>query len=114
MPLSVIVFLGAIVLAGIVVNNAIILIDQINQLRAAGQDKLRAIVDGSTRRLRPVLMTTMTTVLGLLPLTGWMGSGEGVELRAPMAVVVVTGLSVATLLTLVVIPVVYSLTDRKA
>jgi HAE1 family hydrophobic/amphiphilic exporter-1 len=113
-PLSVIVFLGAIVLAGIVVNNAIILIDQINQLRQDGTEKFEAIVEGASIRLRPVLMTTMTTVLGLLPLTGWLWGGEGLELRAPMAIVVITGLTVSTLLTLIVIPVVYSLADRKA
>ena len=112
-PLSVIVFLGAIVLAGIVVNNAIILIDQINQLRQDGIAKLEAIVEGAKLRLRPVLMTTVTTVLGLLPLTGWLWGGEGLELRAPMAIVVITGLTVSTLLTLIVIPVVYSLSDRK-
>lgn len=113
-PLSVVVFLGGIVLAGIVVNNAIILIDQINHLRSSGRDKLSAIVEGCKIRLRPVLMTTSTTVLGLLPLTGWLGGGEGLELRAPMAIVVVAGLSVSTLLTLIVIPVVYSLVDRKS
>jgi HAE1 family hydrophobic/amphiphilic exporter-1 len=113
MPLSVVVFLGAIVLAGIVVNNAIILIDQINRLRAHGANKMTAIVEGAQIRLRPVLMTTVTTVLGLLPLTGWLFAGEGLELRAPMDITVITGLSVATLLTLVVIPVVYSLSDRR-
>ncbi|MEZ5963484.1 MAG: efflux RND transporter permease subunit [Planctomycetota bacterium] len=120
-PVSVIVMLGGIVLAGVVVNNAIILIDQINQLRAAGMAKFEAIVEGAHSRLRPVLMTTLTTVVGLLPLTGWLagvpflgGSGEGLELRAPMAITIVTGLSTATLLTLLVIPVVYSLSDRKA
>jgi HAE1 family hydrophobic/amphiphilic exporter-1 len=121
MPLSVIVFLGAIVLAGIVVNNAIILIDQINRLRTGGMAKMDAIIRGAHTRLRPVLMTTMTTVLGLLPLTGWLaglpilgGSGDGIELRAPMAVTVIAGLLSSTLLTLVVVPVVYSLSDRKA
>ncbi len=113
-PLSVVVLLGGIVLAGIVVNNAIILIDQINRLRTEGRDKMYSIVEGAKIRLRPVLMTTMTTVLGLLPLTGWLGGGEGLELRAPMAIVVITGLTVSTLLTLLVIPVVYSLSDRKA
>ena len=113
-PISVVVFLGGIVLAGIVVNNAIILIDQINRLRQSGAKKLAAIVEGSQIRLRPVLMTTMTTVLGLLPLTGWLSAGEGLELRAPMAIVVITGLSVSTLLTLVIVPVVYSLVDRRA
>jgi len=112
-PLSVVVFLGGIVLAGIVVNNAIILIDQINHLRHDGRDKLTAIVEGAKIRLRPVLMTTATTVLGLLPLTGWISGGEGLELRAPMAIVVISGLTVSTLLTLIVIPVVYSIVDRK-
>ena len=120
-PLSVIVFLGAIVLAGIVVNNAIILIDQINRLRAQGAAKHDAILRGAQIRLRPVLMTTLTTVLGLLPLTGWLGSlpllggtGEGLELRAPMAITVIAGLITSTMLTLVVVPVVYSLSDRKS
>ena len=112
-PLSVVVFLGGIVLAGIVVNNAIILIDQINHLRSAGKAKLAAIIEGAQIRLRPVLMTTATTVLGLLPLTGWIGGGEGLELRAPMAIVVISGLTVSTLLTLLIIPVVYSIVDRK-
>ena len=121
MPVSVIVMLGGIVLAGIVVNNAIIMIDQINKLRAEGYLKAEAIIEGARSRLRPVMMTTLTTVLGLLPLTGWLagipllGSGsEGIELRAPMAVTVVTGLSTSTLLTLLVIPCVYSFTDRRA
>ncbi|MFO1051446.1 MAG: efflux RND transporter permease subunit [Planctomycetota bacterium] len=120
-PVSVIVMLGGIVLAGIVVNNAIIMIDQINQLRVEGHEKVAAIVEGARSRLRPVLMTTLTTVLGLLPLTGWLtgipllGSGtEGLELRAPMAITVVSGLSTSTLLTLFVIPCVYSFTDRRA
>ena len=120
-PLSVVVFLGAIVLAGIVVNNAIILLDQINRQRAAGIAKAEAIVRGAQTRLRPVLMTTLTTVLGLLPLTGWLGaipllggSSEGIELRAPMAITVITGLITSTLLTLVVVPVIYSMSDRRA
>jgi HAE1 family hydrophobic/amphiphilic exporter-1 len=118
-PLSVIALLGGIVLAGIVVNNAIILIDQINRLRREGLDRVRAVVEGAHSRLRPVMMTTLTTVLGLLPLTGWLqglpllgGSGEGLELRAPLAIVVIAGLVSSTALTLVVIPVVYALTDR--
>ncbi|HLU38643.1 MAG TPA: efflux RND transporter permease subunit, partial [Planctomycetota bacterium] len=120
-PVSVIVFLGAIVLAGVVVNNAIVLIDQINRLRAAGIAKRDAIVQGAHSRLRPVLMTTMTTVFGLLPLTGWLtgvpllgGSSEGLELRAPMAITIISGLSSSTLLTLLVVPVVYSFADRRA
>ncbi len=110
-PLSVVVFIGGIILAGIVVNNAIVLIDAINRRRRVDGERLvDAVVDACHSRLRPILMTTMTTVLGLLPLTGWlpMTSGEGMELRSPMAVTVVAGLSVATLLTLVVIPVLYT------
>ena len=109
-PLSVIVFLGAIILAGIVVNNAIVLIDAINQRRRdRGQALLPATAEACGVRLRPVMMTTLTTVLGLLPMTGWLPgiSGEGNELRAPMAVTVIAGLTASTLLTLVVIPVIY-------
>jgi HAE1 family hydrophobic/amphiphilic exporter-1 len=107
---SVVVFIGLIMLAGIVVNNAIVLVDLINQLRAQGRARTEAIVEAGAARLRPILMTTMTTILGLLPMA--LGFGEGAEVRAPMAVTVIGGLLVSTLLTLVVIPVVYSLLDR--
>jgi HAE1 family hydrophobic/amphiphilic exporter-1 len=110
--ISVVVFLGSILLAGIVVNNAIVLIDLINKLRAQGMAKLQAIMEGGRLRLRPIMMTTITTALGLLPLA--LGFGEGAEIRAPMAITVIGGLVVSTLLTLVVIPVVYSVLDRKA
>lgn len=109
--LSVIVFIGLIMLAGIVVNNAIVLIDLINQLREAGAEKREAIVQAGHSRLRPIVMTTLTTTLGLLPLA--LGVGEGVEMRAPMAITVIGGLSVSTLLTLVVVPVMYDLLDRR-
>jgi multidrug efflux pump subunit AcrB len=122
LPLSVIVIIGAIVLAGIVVNNAIVLIDRINYNRARGMELNRAILEGGTVRLRPIIITTLTTVLGLLPLTGWpwitwvtnnlLGLnilGEGQEVRAPMAITVVVGLTAATVLTLVVVPVIYRL-----
>ena len=109
--ISVVVFIGLIMLAGIVVNNAIVLIDYINQLRRRGVAKLEAIKEAGKVRLRPIMMTTLTTALGLLPLA--MGLGEGAEVRAPMAVTVIGGLLVSTVLTLVVIPVVYSLFDRK-
>jgi HAE1 family hydrophobic/amphiphilic exporter-1 len=109
--LSVIVFIGLIMLAGIVVNNAIVLIDRINQLRAEGKAMAEAIVESGQSRLRPVLMTTLTTVLGLLPMA--LGTGEGSEIRAPMAITVIAGLSIATLLTLVFIPVLYSLQRDK-
>lgn len=107
---SVIVFIGLIMLAGIVVNNAIVLIDRINQLRAEGVALNDAIVQAGATRLRPVLMTTLTTVLGLLPMV--LGSSDGAEIRSPMAITVIWGLSLSTLLTLVFIPVLYRLTAR--
>ena len=109
--INVIAFIGVIMLAGIVVNNAIVLVDLINQLRAAGMEKVTAIREAGRARLRPILMTTMTTVLGLLPMA--VGFGEGSEVRTPMAITVIGGLLASTLLTLIVIPVVYSLLDRK-
>ena len=109
--ISVVVLIGLILLAGIVVNNAIVLIDLINQLREKGSSKLEAILEGGKSRLRPILMTTITTALGLLPLA--LGIGEGAEVRAPMAITVIGGLTISTLLTLIVIPVMYSIMDRK-
>ena len=109
--ISVVVFIGLILLAGIVVNNAIVLVDLINQLRAEGTAKLDAIVEGGRLRLRPILMTTLTTTLGLLPLA--IGFGEGAEIRAPMAITVIGGLIVSTGLTLVVIPVMYAVLDWR-
>jgi HAE1 family hydrophobic/amphiphilic exporter-1 len=109
--ISVIVLLGVIILAGIVVNNAIILVDYTNQLREQGMSKRDALVEAGRVRLRPIMMTTLTTVLGLLPMSfGW---GEGAEVRAPMAISVMGGLTFSTLLTLVLIPVMYELLDRK-
>jgi HAE1 family hydrophobic/amphiphilic exporter-1 len=102
---SVMVFLGVIILAGIVVNNAIVLIDYTRQLRQEGMSAREALLVAGPVRLRPILMTTLTTVLGLIPMAiGW---GEGAEIRAPMAITVIGGLTVSTLLTLVFIPVVY-------
>ncbi len=109
--ISVVVFIGLILLAGIVVNNAIVLIDLINQLRAKGMEKIAAIIEGGRSRLRPILMTMLTTTLGLLPLA--IGIGEGAEIRSPMAITVIGGLTVSTLLTLIVIPVVYAILDRR-
>jgi HAE1 family hydrophobic/amphiphilic exporter-1 len=108
---NVVAFIGVIMLAGIVVNNAIVLVDLINQLQAQGVDKTSAIMEAGRARLRPILMTTLTTALGLLPMA--IGFGEGSEVRTPMAITVIGGLLVSTLLTLLVIPVVYSLLDRK-
>jgi HAE1 family hydrophobic/amphiphilic exporter-1 len=107
---NIVVMIGIVMLGGIVVNNAIVLIDTVNQLRQEGWGRREALVQAGERRLRPILMTTSTTVLGLLPMA--VGLGEGAELRAPLAITVIGGLSVATLLTLVVIPVVYLLVDR--
>jgi HAE1 family hydrophobic/amphiphilic exporter-1 len=109
--ISVVVFIGLILLAGIVVNNAIVLIDLINKTRQKGVEKYKAIMEGGKSRLRPILMTTLTTTLGLIPLA--IGFGDGAELRAPMGITVIGGLLVSTLLTLVVIPVMYSLLDFK-
>jgi hydrophobic/amphiphilic exporter-1 (mainly G- bacteria), HAE1 family len=108
---NVMVFLGLIILAGIVVNNAIVLIDYANQLRQQGLSKREALLKAGEVRLRPILMTTLTTVLGLIPMAlGW---GEGAEVRAPMAITVMGGLSFCTLLTLFLIPVIYEMIDRK-
>jgi HAE1 family hydrophobic/amphiphilic exporter-1 len=108
---NVVAFIGVIMLAGIVVNNAIVLVDLINQLRAQGKERFAAIMEAGEARLRPILMTSLTTALGLLPMA--LGLGEGAEVRTPMAITVIGGLVVSTLLTLVVIPVVYSVMDRQ-
>lgn len=105
-PLGITVYIGMITLVGIVVNNAIILIDYINTLRKRGIEKLEAIKQAGSVRLRPILITTATTVLGLLPMA--LGMGEGTEIRTPMAVSVIAGLLSATFLTLVLIPIVYN------
>lgn len=105
MNVSVVVFLGLIMLAGIVVNNAIVLVDYTNTLRSRGMDLREAVIEACRVRLRPILMTTATTVLGLFPLA--LGLGEGAEIRAPMAVTVIGGLLSSTLLTLVTIPTLY-------
>ena len=105
--LSVVVFLGMIMLAGIVVNNAIVLVDYANTLRGRGIPLKEAIIKAGCVRLRPILMTTATTVLGLLPMA--IGLGDGAEIRTPMAVAVISGLLTSTLLTLLVIPTIYYL-----
>jgi HAE1 family hydrophobic/amphiphilic exporter-1 len=102
---SVVVLIGAIVLCGVVVNNAIVLVDTINQKRGEGIDRFDAVKEAALLRLRPILITTLTTVLGLLPLA--LGFGEGGEIQRPLALTIISGLSSATLLTLGVIPVVY-------
>ena len=98
-------------LAGIVVNQSIVLIDAVNQARERGLDKTEAIVEAGRARLRPILITKLTTILGLVPMA--LGIGEGAELRAPMAITVIGGVTLTTFLTLLVIPVVYAVMDRK-
>lgn len=111
-PVSVVVFIGLILLVGLVTKNAIILIDKVNQLREAGVAKREALVEGARSRLRPIIMTTLCTLFGFLPLA--VAMGEGAEVRSPMAITVIGGLLVSTLLTLLVIPVVYDCLDRRA
>jgi len=102
--------IGCILLGGIVVNNAILLVDQAGQLRRDGLLTREALLEAGRRRLRPILMTTLTTLLALLPLA--LGIGEGADAQAPLARVVIGGLASSTLITLVLVPVVYSLFHR--
>jgi hydrophobic/amphiphilic exporter-1 (mainly G- bacteria), HAE1 family len=103
-------FIGLIVLVGIVVNNAIILVDYINRLRRRGLDRVEAILRAGPVRLRPILMTAGATVLGVVPAS--LGLGEGAEIQAPLATVILFGLTFSTLITLVLIPVVYVSLDK--
>jgi HAE1 family hydrophobic/amphiphilic exporter-1 len=108
---NVVAYIGVIMLAGIVVNQSIVLIDAVNQARERGFAKHEAIVEAGRLRLRPILITKLTTILGLLPMA--LGLGEGAEVRAPMAITVIGGVLLTTFLTLLVIPVVYAVLDRK-
>jgi HAE1 family hydrophobic/amphiphilic exporter-1 len=108
---NVVAYIGLIMLAGIVVNQSIVLIDAVNQGRERGLPKREAIIEAGKLRLRPILITKLTTILGLLPMA--LGLGEGAEVRAPMAITVIGGVLLTTFLTLLVIPVVYSVLDRK-
>lgn len=109
--LSVVSMIGIIVLMGIIVNNAIVLIDYINQMRMDGMDRHKAIVEAGAVRMRPVLMTAVTTILGLLPLA--IGIGQGAEMMQPVAIVCIGGLLYATIMTLFIIPIMYDLLARK-
>lgn len=110
-PLSVVVFMGMIVLAGIAVNNAIVLIDTVNQMRRGGQSVREALLNAGSVRFRPILMTAMTTILGLLPMA--LQTGPGSEIRTPLAATVILGLIASTFLTLIIIPIVYRLVSRE-
>jgi HAE1 family hydrophobic/amphiphilic exporter-1 len=103
-------YIGIIMLVGIAVNDSIILVDAINQLKREGRELRMAILEAGRRRIRPIIMTSLTTILALLPLT--VGFGESAALRAPMALAVIGGLITSTLLTLALIPCVYYVLDR--
>jgi HAE1 family hydrophobic/amphiphilic exporter-1 len=109
-PLGVGSMVGMLVLTGIVVNNAIVFVDYVNTLRKDGLTRDEALIKAGPIRLRPILMTALTTIIGLIPLM--LGFGEGSEIQAPMATVIIFGLSFATLITLVFIPVMYKLLDE--
>jgi multidrug efflux pump subunit AcrB len=108
--LSVVSFIGIIMMVGIVVSNAIILVDYINRLREEGEELRQAIVRAGRIRLRPIVMTTLTTICGLIPMA--LGIGEGAEANAPLAVAVIGGLTVSTFLTLVFVPTLYLIVER--
>ncbi len=110
-PISVTAIIGILVLVGIVVNNGIVLVDYINQRKETGISSFEAIITSVRDRVRPILMTALTTILGLLPLA--LGIGEGTEINQPMGIAVIGGLVSSTFLTLYVIPVIYSLFDRE-
>jgi CzcA family heavy metal efflux pump len=109
--LSVTSFMGIIMMAGIVVSNGILLVDYTNRLRSRGMPLEEAVVLAGRTRLRPILMTTLCTILGLIPMA--VGLGEGSESNAPMAIAVIGGLSVSTLLTLVFIPTLYTIFEQR-
>lgn len=111
-PIGLTAVIGIIVLAGIVVNNAIVIVDYINQRKSQGFNALEALVEAVKDRLRPIVMTALTTILGLIPLA--LGIGEGAEFNQPMGITVIGGLISSTLLTLFIIPIIYSLVDRDA
>ncbi len=110
-PVSVIAMIGFVMLSGIIVNNGIVLVDYINQLRRGGMEKRAAIIESGRTRLRPILMTALTTILGLSTMA--VGLGMGADMVQPMAIVAVGGLLYGTLLTLVVVPCIYDLLNRK-
>ena len=107
---NIMAIIGVIMLVGIAVNDSIILVDRINQLLKDGIDRRAAIIQAGQQRIRPIIMTTLTTILALIPLT--IGFGESASLRSPMALAVIGGLITSTLLTLVVIPCAYDILDR--
>ena len=108
---SVISLIGFVMLTGVIVNNGIVLVDYINQLRAAGMERRDAIVQAGVTRMRPIFMTTLTTVLGLIVMA--LGQNVGTKLIQPMALVSIGGLLYGTIMTLFVVPCIYDLMSRK-
>lgn len=110
-PISMVAFIGMIILAGVVVNNGIVLVDYINQLKDQGESTYDAIIEAGNTRLRPIIMTALTTILALTTMA--LGVGEGAEMMQPMAITAIGGLIYATVLTLIIVPIMYSAFDRK-
>ena len=111
MEMSIISLIGFIMLTGVIVNNGIVLVDYINQLRAEGMDRIEAIVEAGKTRMRPILMTTVTTVLGMLVVA--LSRDAGNALMRPIAVVCIGGLTYATIMTLFVVPCIYDMMNKK-
>lgn len=111
MELSVISMIGFVMLCGIIVNNGIVLVDYVNQLRAEGVNKTEALIEAGKTRMRPIFMTTITTILGLIVMA--LGIGSGNDMMQPIAIVCIGGLAYATIMTLFIIPVLYDIMNRK-
>ena len=109
--ISVVSLIGFVMLCGVVVNNGIVLVDYINQLRIEGMEKKEALVQAGKTRMRPILMTAITTIIGLFSMA--LGIGEGAEMMQPVAIVCIGGLLYATIMTLFIVPVMYDLFNRK-
>lgn len=114
MEISIIAMLGFVMLSGIIVNNGIVLVDYINQLRREGWRRREAIIEAGATRMRPILMTSITTILGLSVMVLGIGNmSRGAEMMKPLALVCIGGLIYATILTLFVVPVLYDMMNRK-
>ena len=111
LEISVVSLVGFVMLTGIIVNNGIVLVDYINQLRLEGKDRLESIVEAGTTRMRPILMTSLTTILGLVDMA--LTRSPGTSLMRPIAIVCIGGLLYATLMTLFVIPCIYDMLNKK-
>jgi HAE1 family hydrophobic/amphiphilic exporter-1 len=111
MDVSIISLIGFVMLTGIIVNNGIVLVDYVNQLRAEGMERREALVEAGVTRLRPILMTSLTTILGLIIMA--LGLDVGTTMMQPVAVVCIGGLLYATLMTLFVIPCIYDIMNKK-